>query len=312
MIIKQYYDIIGDIHGHADALEALLDKLSYALVDGVYQHEINKVIFLGDFIDRGLQQREVIDIVKPMIEQGFALSVMGNHEFNAICYATNGSDGKVLRAHSDKNTEQHQAFLDAYPIATERNEIIDWFKTLPVYIEVDGIRVIHASWNENALVEIASLLNDKQCLLDDAYEACSEKDSNAYLAIETLLKGPEADLPEGVSFKDKGDTKRYAARVKWWADKSSAIKDRLHIGDKVENLHNIDQTIINDSHHYHPDHPPVFVGHYWLNDNVPSPVADNCACLDYSIAKNGKLVAYCWRGEKILKESNFVWDDNIK
>jgi len=44
----------------------------------------------------------VIDIVKPMIEQGFALSVMGNHEFNAICYATSGQDGQVLRKHTDK------------------------------------------------------------------------------------------------------------------------------------------------------------------------------------------------------------------
>lgn len=66
--------------------------------------------------------------------------------------------------------------------------------------------------------------------------------------------------------------------------------------------------IIDDSHHYHPENPLVFVGHYWLSDEIPSPVADNCACLDYSIAKGGKLVAYCWRGEKTLKESNFIWD----
>lgn len=64
--MKQYYDIIGDIHSHANALEALLDKLGYDIIDGVYQHKKNKVIFLGDFIDRGPQQREVIEIVKPM------------------------------------------------------------------------------------------------------------------------------------------------------------------------------------------------------------------------------------------------------
>ena len=75
----QYYDIIGDIHGYVDALEALLIKLGYDVSTGVYQHKKQKVIFLGDFIDRGPQQREVIEIVKPMVEQGHALSVMGNH-----------------------------------------------------------------------------------------------------------------------------------------------------------------------------------------------------------------------------------------
>ena len=42
------------------------------------------VIFLGDFIDRGPHQREVIEIDRQMIEAGTAQSVMGNHEFNAI------------------------------------------------------------------------------------------------------------------------------------------------------------------------------------------------------------------------------------
>lgn len=54
-------------------------------------------------------------------------------------------------------------------------------------------------------------------------------------------------------------------------------------------------------------HDPVFVGHYWLNEKNPKPLSDNCACLDYNIAKAGKLVAYRWRGEHKLEESNFVW-----
>ena len=87
------YDIIGDIHGHARTLEALLGRLGYSLFDGVYRHPERKVIFLGDFIDRGPHQRGVIRIVRPMIERGSALAVMGNHEFNAIAYATPRSGG---------------------------------------------------------------------------------------------------------------------------------------------------------------------------------------------------------------------------
>ncbi len=58
------YDFIGDIHGHADKLEALLQQLGYQLVDGVYTHPQRKVIFVGDYIDRGPKIRETLQIIK--------------------------------------------------------------------------------------------------------------------------------------------------------------------------------------------------------------------------------------------------------
>jgi hypothetical protein len=48
------------------------------------------------------------------------------------------------------------------------------------------------------------------------------------------------------------------------------------------------------------------MGHYWLSGK-PEPLADNIACLDYSVARpGGKLVAYRWNGEQKLLASNFV------
>ena len=50
----QPYDIIGDIHGYADVLETLLRKLGYEKPTGIWRHPAGrKVLFLGDFIDRG-------------------------------------------------------------------------------------------------------------------------------------------------------------------------------------------------------------------------------------------------------------------
>jgi hypothetical protein len=58
----QGYDLVGDIHGHADALHRLLHGLDYTEREGVFQHPEGQMIFVGDFIDRGPQQREVLRI----------------------------------------------------------------------------------------------------------------------------------------------------------------------------------------------------------------------------------------------------------
>ena len=54
------YDIIGDIHGHYDALEALLTKMDYAHDGTSFAHTGRKAIFVGDLIDRGSLKRWLI------------------------------------------------------------------------------------------------------------------------------------------------------------------------------------------------------------------------------------------------------------
>ena len=107
----QGYDLIGDIHGHADAPRRLLIKLGYSEVYGAFRHDSRKVIFVGDFVDRGPDQREALRIARNMCEAGAASAVLGNHEFNAIAWATPNDDGGFLRKHSEKNASQHAAFL---------------------------------------------------------------------------------------------------------------------------------------------------------------------------------------------------------
>ena len=143
------YDVVGDVHGQARELETLLAKLGYECEDGCYSHQNRKVIFLGDFIDRGLQQREVINIVRPMIDTGTAYTVMGNHEFNAIAYYTPNGRGSYLRQRNSKNTLQHQAFLNTYQDDPDGwKDVIDWFKTFPLWLDFHDIRVIHVQCSE--------------------------------------------------------------------------------------------------------------------------------------------------------------------
>lgn len=66
------YDVIGDVHGHADALERLLEALGYTKRNGVHRHPTRTVVFAGDFVDRGPQQRAVLSIARTMVTAGAA------------------------------------------------------------------------------------------------------------------------------------------------------------------------------------------------------------------------------------------------
>jgi hypothetical protein len=81
-------DIIGDVHGHADKLEALLRLMGYRETAGAWRHPERMAIFVGDFIDRGPAQVRSVDIARRMVDAGAALAVMGNHELNAIAWHT--------------------------------------------------------------------------------------------------------------------------------------------------------------------------------------------------------------------------------
>ncbi|MCW8918055.1 MAG: metallophosphoesterase [Gammaproteobacteria bacterium] len=304
------YDIIGDIHGCSGSLVRLLETLGYAKVDGVYRHPSRLVAFLGDFIDRGPDQRGVINIVRPMIKSGAAVSVMGNHEFNAIAYYSQRGDGRgYLREHSEKNYRQHEMFLNAYePDLSEYADVIAWFKTLPLWLDLDGFRLIHACWDESWINRIKQHYGS--ILLSDALlDAASRPETWEFEAVETLLKGKEIPLSPGNSFQDKDGNERHHIRIRWW-DGAATTYRQAFFGPESASTHIPDDEVdgdhlLNYSHH----EPPVFMGHYWL-EGQPQGLAGNIACLDYSVAKpGGKLVAYRWDGESTLSNEKFVWVD---
>ena len=297
----QFYDLIGDIHGQATELTRLLEKLSYTKKNDIWQHNNRKVIFLGDFIDRGDEQREVINIVRPMIENGFALSVMGNHEYNAIAYYTENGKGGHFREHNEKNIKQHKAFLKAYKDRPEEyKSVIDWFKTLPFWLDLEGLRVIHACWDIDLIKKLGKSLED------GVLKKSSDKRTVEFRAIETLLKGKEIPLPKGQFFYDKDDNPRNHIRIKFWDTGAKTYKE-LFIGPKDALKFIPDLPLeANYTVPYPTDEKPLFLGHYWMEGNI-KPLTENIACIDYSVAKTGgKLVAYRWDGEQKIDTRKFV------
>ena len=75
------FDIIGDVHGCCDELEALLHQLGYANGDGSWAHpDGRKAIFVGDLVDRGPRIVDTLKTVMAMSQAGTALCVPGNHD----------------------------------------------------------------------------------------------------------------------------------------------------------------------------------------------------------------------------------------
>lgn len=311
------YDLIGDIHGYARPLEALLRKLGYRERFGVWSHPERQVIFVGDFVDRGPQQLETVQIARAMVEHNTALAVMGNHEFNAVAYATPHPHrpSEFLRPHTLKNARQHAAFLNAVAAGSAlHHEIIEWFKTLPLYLDLPDLRVVHACWHEPSLQVMDNYLSADNCLLPSAWSAASIEGHEAYEATEILLKGLEIPLPNGAFFLDKDANRRDHVRSRWWQTDAASYQDAAIVPPAA--LPAIPAAPVPPGVlPGYDERKPLFLGHYWMVADKPEPLTDHIACLDYSIASppteqgavRGKLVAYRWQGERTLTTDHFVW-----
>jgi hypothetical protein len=300
-------DLIGDIHGYANKLEELLLKLGYAKLNGAYHHPDRKVIFVGDYIDRGPKIRETLQIVKAMVDNENAIALMGNHEYNALCFHFKESEGGHLRKHEIKNIIQHYETLKQFQNRQqEYEEYLEWFKTLPLYYETDNFKVVHACWDNNKIEYLRKTLMSNRLTNELIYQSV-KKGTDLNEAIEQTLKGKEMELPEGLSFTDKDGSERTKIRIKWWENpslmtyKSISIEPFNNLPDKP-----IDSSKLKSLDFYSDKDKSVFFGHYWLKDN-PMLYKENICCLDYSIAKGGKLVAYRFNGETILDNKNLVY-----
>lgn len=300
-------DIIGDIHGHADKLEALLLKLGYSPDKGVYRHPERKVLFLGDYIDRGPRIRAVLEIVRGMVDAGSALALMGNHEYNALCFHFQESEGGHLRKHLIKNIVQHYETLRQFQNEQEVYEdYLEWFKTLPLFMETEHFRAVHASWDTNHIQYLKEHLQDNR-LTDDLIYKSVCLGSPLYRAVNNALKGREIQIPNGLTFVDKDGTKRTQIRIKWWENPLTTTCRNLSV-EPLSYLPDVlmDRASLRTTNYYKPGEKPVFFGHYWLKGE-PGLYRDNVCCLDYSVARHGHLAAYRFDGESVLRVDKFVY-----
>jgi hypothetical protein len=302
------YDVIGDVHGHVDALARLLVELGYERSGGAHRHpEGRQAVFVGDLIDRGPGQVDTLRLVRPMVEAGAAQAVLGNHEFNAVAFATPAADGGWCRPHSPKNRDQHEAFLaEVGWESPEHRYWVSWFWTLPLWLDLGGVRVVHACWDPASM----AVLGDG-ALTHEIVAAPEE--SARYEAIEVVLKGPEIEMG-GAVYYDKDGHPRGKARFRWWSpDARTSLRAAAEVPGKAYAdaegtvpFGPLPDSAVTGDWPAAPTDVPVLYGHYWRSGTPNVDVGGKSACLDWSVAKGGPLVAYRWSGESVLDAANLV------
>ncbi len=311
------YDVIGDIHGRFDKLEHLMARLGYRRHgDGFIPPPGRKALFLGDLVDTKPGHeltggvRLTLLAVRMMTDMGYALCLMGNHEFNAICFHTRNAVGLPLRAHTAQNIHMHQGTLDDFPDHDDpgsdwRTLWLPWMRQLPLFLDMGAFRAVHACWNPSAIrAANRADLNDIGQL-----SAASDPDLPLGNAVSTLLKGIEVPLPPGAGFMDESGATRGCIRARWWVRPDMKTSYRNIVFPENKRIPDLPlgdaPSVLAEG--YDSSAPPVFFGHY-LKDpaSLPGPETANVACLDHGAGIGGPLVAYRWQGERTLDAGGYI------
>lgn len=149
--------IIGDVHGHYEALLVLLDAIAPNTSDAVY--------FLGDLIDRGPQSAQVVDLVMKYHYR----CLLGNHE--QMLLAVLGGEMAASDLFQDWLYCGGHNTLLSYNYKVPQDHI-EWMKKLPLYLDLGDLWLVHAGVHPDLLLEDQSA--DQFCWIRDEFHCMTK------------------------------------------------------------------------------------------------------------------------------------------
>lgn len=133
---------IGDIHGCFDSFNELVEN-------HIKLKKNDKLVLLGDYIDRGANSKKVIDYIIDLQEKGFDIvPLTGNHEVMLIETFENEKNKATWIYNGGAET------LKSFGIDTVKNiapKYLEFFKKLPYYYSYKEFLFVHAGFNDSAL-----------------------------------------------------------------------------------------------------------------------------------------------------------------
>jgi serine/threonine protein phosphatase 1 len=163
---------IGDIHGCFDSLKELVE-------DKIQLQKSDKLILLGDYIDRGDKSKEVIDFLIELLENGYdVIPLLGNHE--AMLLDANGNEKNISIWIQNGGNETLKSF-GISSIAKLDTKYLDFFRNLKLFFELENYLFVHAGFND----EIENPFNDSYHMI----WKCREKYTHPFLEDKIIIHG---------------------------------------------------------------------------------------------------------------------------
>lgn len=115
---KSALAVVADVHGEAGALSAALD----------YYRDRRHVVLVGDYVNRGPNSADVLDILAEVVGRGEATALMGNHDYAFLSFIRSGELGPfarlgglaTLNSYVGAVANPHEALLSAMPTSHVR------------------------------------------------------------------------------------------------------------------------------------------------------------------------------------------------
>jgi serine/threonine protein phosphatase 1 len=129
--------VIGDIHGCSKALRSLIEAIDPC--------EHDELVFLGDYVDRGPDSRDVVDQLLSLQDVCRVVPLRGNHEIMLMGVAERGLDGSVwLRSGGQATLTSYGGSLAKIP---DRHR--EFFRSLRAYYETSDAIFVHAGYQHD-------------------------------------------------------------------------------------------------------------------------------------------------------------------
>ncbi len=131
---------IGDIHGCFRPFYELV-------VNEIDLKKNDRLILLGDYIDRGTQSKEVIDFIIDLKEAGFDVTpLMGNHE--AMLLESYADTGMLYQWYMNSGEATLQS-IGIQDVRDLEKTYLDFFSGLQYYVSIGNFLFVHAGFNDN-------------------------------------------------------------------------------------------------------------------------------------------------------------------
>ena len=235
-------DVVGDVHGEREALDALVRQLGYD-ENGVHP-EGRRLVFVGDLVDRGHDSPGVVERVKRFMGEGGALCVLGNHELNLLSGFHKAGNGWFYGEEETFGMEAYAFGSRTLRTEAERKDMLRFFEGLPLAPEREDLRVVHAEWCETALETLARLSGA------DEIPPFEEREASELRAEKRADEGWRAEKERFPDLRDEVPAPPLLPRHAFWTEREQNMLPHKIVTSGRERARR-------------PDDPPRYLGGRW-------------------------------------------------